>query len=84
MQDKVLVITGANSFIGRKMLNFFLKKNYKIYSIYNSRKIKHEKIINIKINFEEKKIDFKDLNNINPTYIVHAAWNTVNNDYLNS
>ena len=58
MQDKVLVITGANSFIGRKILNFFLKKNYKVYSIYNSRKIKHKKIINIKINFEEKKKRF--------------------------
>ena len=77
---KKILITGATGFIGKNLLNYFLKKKYFIYAILRKSKknIKFSKEHEINKNF--KSIIFSDIYNLKKQllnykidYVVHAA-----------
>ena len=77
---KKILITGATGFIGKNLLNYFLKKKYFIYVILRKSKknIKFSKEHKINKNF--KSIIFSDIYNLKKQllnykidYVVHAA-----------
>jgi len=77
---KKILITGATGFIGKNLLNYFLKKKYFIYAILRKSKknIKFSKEHKINKNF--KSIIFSDIYNLKKQllnykidYVVHAA-----------
>jgi len=77
---KKILITGATGFIGKNLLDYFLKKKYFIYAILRKSKknIKFSKEHKININF--KSIIFSDiydlkkqLLNYKIDYVIHAA-----------
>ena len=77
---KKILITGATGFIGKNLLNYFLKKKYFIYVILRKSKknIKFSKEHEINKNF--KSIIFSDIYNLKKQllnykidYVVHAA-----------
>jgi CDP-3, 6-dideoxy-D-glycero-L-glycero-4-hexulose-4-reductase len=82
MKKKIL-ITGSTGFLGKNILNFLIKKNFKIYDVLRLNK---KKTIKKKNNYIP--IFFNNLENlsillkkINPNVIIHCATHyTLNND----
>jgi nucleoside-diphosphate-sugar epimerase len=53
---KKILITAGNSNIGSDLINYFLKKNYKIFETYRNKKnrLNNSKIFHVKYNFKNK------------------------------
>lgn len=83
---KKILITGASGFIGKNLLDYFLKKNYYIYILLRNSKRNIKFTYKYKVNKNFKSIyflDFTDLKkkllNYKIDYLVHAATYYVKN-----
>ena len=83
---KKILITGASGFIGKNLLDYFLKKNYYIYILLRNSKRNIKFTHKYKVNKNFKSIyflDFTDLKkkllNYKIDYLVHAATYYVKN-----
>lgn len=69
---KKILLTGGSGFIGKNLLIFFLKKNFKVYSIDKKYTgINHKNLKEYKINLLKDKLN--NINKIDFDYIFHAA-----------
>ena len=78
MENKSILVTGGNGFIGSHIVNNFVDKGYKVFVLCRKNKSNNEKFMenlnNGKIEIIQNDInlvDFKDLPDVN--YIVHVA-----------
>lgn len=76
---KNVLISGANGFIGRNIVKFFLNKNYKVFSLVRFSSIYNRVADEQVIYFKNKIIDFNKSNKID--FIVHCAGNAHEENY---
>lgn len=73
---KKILITAGNSKIGNDLINYFLKKNYFVFTTYRKKKssITHKRLIQVRYSFEN---EFNIKNNFD--LFIHCASLTPNN-----
>jgi len=83
---KKILLTGTTGFIGKHLLDYFLKKNYFIYALFRKSKKNIRFAKEYKINKNFKSIIFsniddlmKQLSNYKIDYVIHAATYYVKN-----
>jgi dTDP-4-dehydrorhamnose reductase len=75
---KRVLVTGANGFIGKQLLNFFNDTEFEIYAC-SSKSYEDEKsknIIWIKVNLLNDSESINVIEKIRPDILVHFAWIT--------
>jgi len=83
---KKILITGTTGFIGKNLLDYFLKKKYFIFSLLRKSKKNIRFAKEYKINKNFKSIIFSDMDDLNKQllnykidYVIHAATHYVKN-----
>ena len=83
---KKILITGSTGFIGKNLLDYFLKKKYFIFSLLRKSKKNIRFVKEYKINKNFKSIIFLDMDDLNKQllnykidYVIHAATHYVKN-----
>lgn len=76
-KKKVFLVTGGTGFIGRSIVNFLIKKNYKVIVFDNEfrgsvKKLKNKKIKFFRGDIRDKNSLFKSLKSVNS--IIHLAY----------
>ena len=85
-KSKTILICGATGFIGRNLLDFFQKKNFKIFAVYNKKKPffkKYKNITWVKSDLRDYKNCIKVTKNVD-IVIQAAATTSGSKDILNS
>ena len=80
LNEKIL-ITGGNGFVGKTLLKFL--KTKKIISISRKKLSPEQNIKYIKADIFNKKIIAKIISRERPTKLIHLAWETEPQKYLN-
>ena len=65
---KKILITGASGFIGKNLLDYFLKKNYYIYILLRNSKRNIKFTYKYKVNKNFKSIYFLDFTDLKKNY----------------
>ena len=75
-----ILLTGGTGFIGKNFISKNYKnKKYQIFSIQRSKKNRSKNINNISCDLSNKKKLISIINDINPSFVIHFAWQGIPN-----
>ena len=81
-ENKNILITGANGFVGKHLIEFLLKKKYILFTL-GTKEIKHTKFFKLETPIHYKNIE-KVINTVKPKFIFHLAGSNPNADLFES